>query len=477
MAEHTNVDQRSDTGRPDGRSPIRTAPAARALGLSKIYGSGDTQVAALDGVNVEFHPGQFTAIMGPSGSGKSTLMHCLAALDDGHVGAGVRRRRRPHHAGRQGADQDPPGPDRVRLPVVQPGAHPDRDREHHPADGYRRPQTRPGLAGHRHHHRRPGRSAAATSRANSPAVNSSGSPAPGRWPGGRTIIFADEPTGNLDSVAGAEVLGFLRRSVREFGQTVVMVTHDPVAAGYADRVLFLADGRIVDEMTDPTAERVLDRMKSFDTPAGTRGVLTCSAPPLKSLLAHKLRMAMSAFAIVLGVAFVAGSLRVHRHPEQQLHRTVPADRAGRHRPPGAIRRRPEAHRRRHRGGAADLVDELTAAAGRRPGRREHHRPGHLRHRHERQGHRRRRRRPGIGGNYDDAPAADGAPIVTISPGFRPGGPGQLLLDEKTAAAAGYSSATPSGWSPSGDQPAVTGTLVGTLRFGTTGHPGRAPPWS
>jgi len=86
MAEQTNVDQCSDTGRPDERSPIRTAPAARALGLSKVYGSGDTRVAALRGVNVEFHPGQFTAIMGPSGSGKSTLMHCLAALDQATSG-------------------------------------------------------------------------------------------------------------------------------------------------------------------------------------------------------------------------------------------------------------------------------------------------------------------------------------------------------------------------------------------------------
>ena len=98
------------------------------------------------------------------------------------------------------------------------------------------------------------------------------------------IVFADEPTGNLDSVAGAEVLGFLRMSVKEFGQTVVMVTHDPAAAGYADRVLFLADGHIVDEMSEPTAERVLDRMKGFDAqhqprPAGSTGALKCSGPP------------------------------------------------------------------------------------------------------------------------------------------------------------------------------------------------------
>ena len=107
------------------------------------------------------------------------------------------------------------------------------------------------------------RPAAATARASSPAASSSGWPWPGRWPAGPQIIFADEPTGNLDSRSGAEILDFMRQAVDEFGQTIVMVTHDPVAAGYADRVVFLADGQIVDEMADPTAERVLDRMKRF----------------------------------------------------------------------------------------------------------------------------------------------------------------------------------------------------------------------
>ena len=131
------------------------------------------------------------------------------------------------------------------------------------------------------------------------------------------IVFADEPTGNLDSRSGADVLGFLRRSVREMGQTIVMVTHDPTAAGYADRVLFLADGRIVDEMADPTADRVLERMKAFDArPAARRRPRTTPRrqpadmwrTTYRSLLAHKLRLAMSGLAIVLGVAFVAGTL-------------------------------------------------------------------------------------------------------------------------------------------------------------------------
>ncbi len=248
------------TKQPDG---ARALPAARAVDLRKIYGSGDTQVAALDGVSVEFFPGQFTAIMGPSGSGKSTLMHCLAALDEatsGQVFVGdadltklgdkelTRIRRDRVGFVFQSFNLVPTltAIENITLPMDIAGRKPDKawlDTVVRAVGLGDRLQHKPNqLSGGQQQ-----RVACARALASRP-----------------DIVFADEPTGNLDSVSGAEVLGFLAGSVRDFGQTVVMVTHDPNAAGYADRVLFLADGRIVDEMTDPTADRVLDRMKNFD---------------------------------------------------------------------------------------------------------------------------------------------------------------------------------------------------------------------
>jgi putative ABC transport system ATP-binding protein len=242
-------------------APASTA-AARTVAATKVYGTGQTEVRALDGVTVEFPQGQFTAIMGPSGSGKSTLLHCIAGLDTLTSGkafiAGadlstlndnqltILRRDRVGFifqaynlvptltaienitlpmtlAGRKG---DPAWIDKV-VDVMRIG-----DRlNHHPAE----------LSGGQQQ-----RVAVARALAGRPA-----------------IIFADEPTGNLDSRAGAEVLAFMRKAVEEMGQTIVMVTHDPTAASYADRILFLADGRVVDEMLQPTAERVLERMKRF----------------------------------------------------------------------------------------------------------------------------------------------------------------------------------------------------------------------
>ncbi len=237
--------------------------AARADRLTKIYGSGDTRVVALDAVSCDLPRGQFTAIMGPSGSGKSTLMHCLAGLDDvtdGAVYVGdvditklddkrlTRLRRDAVGFVFQSFNLLPTltAIENITLPMDIAGRKPDqewldtvidtiglRDRLNH------RPTE---LSGGQQQ-----RVACARALASRPQ-----------------IIFADEPTGNLDSRAGAEVLGFLRKSVRELGQTVVMVTHDPNAASYAERVLFLADGHIVDEMADPDAEGVLERMKRFD---------------------------------------------------------------------------------------------------------------------------------------------------------------------------------------------------------------------
>jgi putative ABC transport system ATP-binding protein len=238
--------------------------AARAEKLTKVYGSGDTQVVALDAISVDLPRGQFTAIMGPSGSGKSTLMHCLAGLDDatdGSVFIGdvdlttlndkrlTRMRRDAVGFVFQAFNLLPTltAIENITLPMEIAGRKPDqewldtvidriglRDRlSHRPTE----------LSGGQQQ-----RVACARALASRPE-----------------IIFADEPTGNLDSASGAEVLGFLRRSVTDMGQTIVMVTHDPGAAAYADRVLFLADGRIVDEMADPTADLVLDRMKKFES--------------------------------------------------------------------------------------------------------------------------------------------------------------------------------------------------------------------
>ena len=243
-------------------APQVVAAAARAVDAFKIYGKGQTEVRALDGISVEFAAGRFSAIMGPSGSGKSTLLHCMAGLDgltsgSAYIGDADLSKLNDHDltvlrrdqvgfifqaynliptlsallnitlpqrlAGHKG---DPEWIDKV-VSTMGIG-----DRlKHRPAEMSGGQQQRVAVA------------RALVSRPR--------------------IIFADEPTGNLDSRAGAEVLSFMRRAVDEMQQTIVMVTHDPLAASYADRIVFLADGRIVDEMTSPTAERVLERMKRF----------------------------------------------------------------------------------------------------------------------------------------------------------------------------------------------------------------------
>jgi putative ABC transport system ATP-binding protein len=237
--------------------------AARADGLTKVYGEGETQVVALDSVDVVFERGRFTAIMGPSGSGKSTLMHCVAGLDAPtsgtvHIGevelSGLNDKKltelRRDRLGFvfQAFNLVPTltAEENITLPMDLAGSKPDREWFDTVVDtiGIRdRLGHRPSeLSGGQQQ-----RVACARALASRP-----------------DIVLADEPTGNLDSRSGAEVLGFLRKSVSELGQTVVMVTHDPNAASFADRVIFLADGRIVDTIENPTAESVLARMQRFD---------------------------------------------------------------------------------------------------------------------------------------------------------------------------------------------------------------------
>ncbi|MBV9952146.1 MAG: ABC transporter ATP-binding protein [Acidimicrobiia bacterium] len=242
--------------------PAAAPPVARAVDAVKYYGFGDTAVAALAGVSAEFAAGQFTAIMGPSGSGKSTLMHCMAGLDtlsSGQVFVGdvdlrtlddkaltrLRRDRLGFIFQAYNLIPTLTALENITLPSSLAGREPDKQWLDHVI-------TTVGL-GDRLEHRPSELSGGQQQRV---AVARALVQRP-------EIIFADEPTGNLDSRASGEILGFMQTAVKELGQTVVMVTHEPSAAGYADRVLFLADGRIVDEMHQPTAEAVLDRMKRF----------------------------------------------------------------------------------------------------------------------------------------------------------------------------------------------------------------------
>ncbi|QNF94587.1 ABC transporter ATP-binding protein [Janibacter sp. YB324] len=236
-----------------------TQVAASTHELRKVYGKGEAQVAALDGIDLDIGAGQFTAIMGPSGSGKSTLMHCLAGLDavsEGRALIGDTDITRLKEKDLTRLRRDRIGfifqafnliptltaEENILLPLAIAGRKPDRE-------WFDLVIETVGLRnrlGHRPNELSGGqqqRVACARALVSKPA-----------------IIFADEPTGNLDSTSGAEVLGFLRRSVDEFDQTIVMVTHDPVAASHTDRVLFLADGRIVDELWEPDRETVLERM-------------------------------------------------------------------------------------------------------------------------------------------------------------------------------------------------------------------------
>jgi len=241
--------------------PVDLAAARMEQGV-KIYGSGDAEVRALDGIDVAFEKGRFTALMGPSGSGKSTLLHCIAGLDTlttGRVFVGATElntlsdkaltllRREKVGFVFQAFNLIPTltARENILLPVLIAGDDHDTAWFDQVVDilglGDRLTHRPSELSGGQQQ-----RVAAARALVSRPE-----------------IIFADEPSGNLDSKSAAELLGFLRRAVREFGQTIVMVSHDPVAASYADHVVFLEDGRTVGELNDPTADSVIDRMKQF----------------------------------------------------------------------------------------------------------------------------------------------------------------------------------------------------------------------
>lgn len=239
------------------------AVASSAVDATKIYGAGETAVRALDGVTVSFPGGEFTAIMGPSGSGKSTLLHCLAGLDDltsGKVYVGDVEVTALDEKGRTRLRRDRVGfifqsynlvptltaEENIRLPLNLARRDPDEEWMKRIIDivglGDRLNHKPTELSGGQQQ-----RVAAARALASKP-----------------DIVFADEPTGNLDSRRGSEILEFMRTAVKDFGQTIVMVTHDPISASYSDRVVLLADGRIVDEVREPTVDRVLDRLKSLE---------------------------------------------------------------------------------------------------------------------------------------------------------------------------------------------------------------------
>lgn len=237
--------------------------AARAVDLRKVYGEGDAAVLALDGVSVEFEARRFTAIMGPSGSGKSTLLHCMAGLDtptDGRVYIGdvdltalsekqltlLRRNKVGFVFQTFNLVPTLTASENITLPLDIAGAKPDRT-------WFDRVVDTVGLRDRLSHR---------------PAELSGGQQQ--RVAGARAlvsrpdIVYADEPTGNLDSRSGAELLAFLRSAVDDHDQTIVMVTHDPGAASHADRIVFLVDGRIVEEMLDPSTDRVLDLLKRLE---------------------------------------------------------------------------------------------------------------------------------------------------------------------------------------------------------------------
>ena len=245
-----------------GDNTTATVAAARMTDGTKVYGSDDTEVRALDGVTVDFEQGKFTAIMGPSGSGKSTLMHCVAGLDDltsgsvhiGDVELGslsdrdltlLRRDKVGFVFQAYNLLPTLTAAENTTLPLDLAGRRPDSGWMDQAGESI-------GIADRLNH--RPDELSGGQQQRVAVARALVSQP---------EIVFADEPTGNLDSKTGEEVLDFLRTAVEDLGQTMVMVTHDAGAAARAHRVLFLADGRIVDEMVEPTPDRILDHIKGL----------------------------------------------------------------------------------------------------------------------------------------------------------------------------------------------------------------------
>ena len=260
-------------------------------------------------------PGASPPIMGPSGSGKSTLMHLLAGLDRPTTGSvvvdGVELDRRSTTSALTELRRDKVGfifQSFNLLPVL------DARGEHPAAALDRRPQARRGVARPPHRHRRPPRPPRRTARPSCPAASSSASPSRARWPSRPAVVFADEPTGNLDSKSSTEVLELLRRSVDEFGQTVIMVTHDARAAAFADRLLVLADGQIVHDGGSATPE-------GSSTSSRPRAS-ACARSSLRGLFARKLRLALTALAVALGVDADRRHLRLHRHDQRVLRQDL-----------------------------------------------------------------------------------------------------------------------------------------------------------
>jgi putative ABC transport system ATP-binding protein len=262
MTTHTAPDQATTA-----QATPTTVAAARAVDVVKTYGIGESAVRALDGASVAIARGEFTAVMGPSGSGKSTLVHALAGLD--HVDSGqvllgdtdlttlserdrtlLRRERLGFVFQSFNLIPALTAQENIALPLTLAGKRPDPAWLAELVDvlglGARLTHRPAQLSGGQQQRVAVGRALVARPE----------------------LVFADEPTGNLDSRAGAALLAFLREATRSYGQTIVMVTHDPVAASYADRVVFLSDGRIVDELAQPSADTVVARMTHLDAPKG-----------------------------------------------------------------------------------------------------------------------------------------------------------------------------------------------------------------
>ena len=287
--------------RPPDSAQHPAAGRRRSPDLTRRYGAGDTAVDALRGVSLSIPRGELTAVMGPSGSGKSTLMHILAGLDRPSAGSVEIDGIGSDDAQGQRPDEAAPQAHRLRLPVLQPAPDADRRGERDAAalDRGRRSRAR---SGSRSCSTRPASpTGARTGPPSSPAASSSASPVARALVSRPTVLFADEPTGNLDSQTSAEILGLLRGAVDTYGQTTVMVTHDPRAATIADRVLFLADGLIVKELGRSSQTEILETLSARspidDTRRHSAGCSAASSAPT-----------LTAIAIVLGVAMVSGTL-------------------------------------------------------------------------------------------------------------------------------------------------------------------------